>query len=42
MSSANKPIEGSVDTTDLPGKATSMKTEETWHRNTAVKFKRLK
>ena len=42
MSSAKKPIEGSVDTSDLPRKATSLKAEEMWHRDTAVKFKRLK
>lgn len=41
MSSANKSKEGSVDTTDLPRKATSLKTEETWHKDTAIKFKRL-
>lgn len=41
MSSANKPKEGSVDTTHLPRKATSLKTEETWHKDTAIKFKRL-
>lgn len=41
MSSANKPTEGSLGTTDLPRKATSLKTE-TWHRDTAVKFKGLK
>ena len=42
MSSANKPIGGSVVTTDLPRKATSLNIDKTWHRVAAAKFQRLK